>query len=896
MDTGDMRRILKLAVKLDVPSIIRGFKLESMLEEEHIMEYLVETLSTKNRIDALGALLDQNIPIHVNANLLMKILSRSQDDHFFNTVVLGQCLGYTNRPDELDEQFATDIDDLLYYLSGGFSSLFKPEWILSSLPRDAHEDALQVLAIWALLMNETDLVKCLWAYSSEPLPLALILARVARTLAYESREWFYYEERLLELSNYMKKVSVTLLDRLYEECPLKAYGELCRPLETFNQLTLSQLAFETNNRLFIAHECCQKWLHFLLYKDLHFRPVIRIPNWLKIILAAFLVFPIKWWFAIRPSKFAYLKHKAKHTPSPTLALLENEKNHRNCRPSSMYSVHSLKSGAYFRDDLASTVSRDERLILAPTMTGGSATPSGQSSLMQQFVIDDVDETLITNFPQTSRLRRTTIASSNLRQPTTENFKHTESGIDLSKFYATPIVKYWISLIFRLLYLFVFSYSVALPGCGDFILDLFIWIWSLMWWLESLWVLKSRTIYTSWKQMRWATFDVVFVAILLLILLVFKVGGLFHIKVILLLGAYPAKVLWAVFLVYQCYATLFIYVPLSPVLGPLLVRVRLMILRDFTNFLILVFLAVCSGAISIKAILYPDLEANSTVVGESLSWAWLSLFTIDLSVLKESQECSTSTLQQNMPYCSKISGYGDAHCPTQSWIAYFTVVEYLIVIKLICWPLLFALFARTAKNVDQEADRIWKYQLYGLGSDFSYRPFLPPPLTALFFLGACCCQLTGCITGVLYRITSTRIDHPDVHYSSPLRKTSHNRYRHVRNSMGESLPNYWNRLAVGIWKEKFVQHDNKMTRTDQHLREALHSLLSTSNVNLDSSLKEFKSNATTADQGTTTIRLIVNPEFRTWNLIIPNYYPPYFSKPVHEFPNDIQKYAEDDSEV
>jgi hypothetical protein len=115
-------------------------------------------------------------------------------------------------------------------------------------------------------------------------------------------------------------------------------------------------------------------------------------------------------------------------------------------------------------------------------------------------------------------------------------------------------------------------------------------------------------------------------------------------------------------------------------------------------------------------------------------------------------------------------------------------------------------------------------------------------------------------------------------------------------MGESLPSYWNRLAVGIWKEKFVQHDNKMTRTDQHLREALHSLLSTSNVNLDSSLKEFKPNTKTVDQSTTTIRLIVNPEFRTWNLIIPNYYPPYFSKPIHEFPNDVQKYAEDDSEV
>lgn len=50
----------------------------------------------------------------------------------------------------------------------------------------------------------------------------------------------------MELSTYMKTTSVTLLDRLYEESPLKAYGELCYPLDSFNHLTLSQLAFEVD--------------------------------------------------------------------------------------------------------------------------------------------------------------------------------------------------------------------------------------------------------------------------------------------------------------------------------------------------------------------------------------------------------------------------------------------------------------------------------------------------------------------------------------------------------------------------------------------------------------------------------------------------------------------------
>lgn len=40
-------------------------------------------------------------------------------------------------------------------------------------------------------------------------------------------------------------------------------------------------------------------------------------------------------------------------------------------------------------------------------------------------------------------------------------------------------------------------------------------------------------------------------------------------------------------------------------------------------------------------------------------------------------------------------------------------------QLILWPILFAFFAKTAKSVDEEADKIWKYQMYSLVTEFRF---------------------------------------------------------------------------------------------------------------------------------------------------------------------------------
>ncbi|VDN23090.1 unnamed protein product [Cylicostephanus goldi] len=132
---------------------------------------------------------------------------------------------------------------------------------------------------------------------------------------------------------------------------------------------------------------------------------------------------------------------------------------------------------------------------------------------------------------------------------------------LCLFYSTPIVKYWLSLIFRLLHIALLAYSVLLPGCGNLTLDAIVWMWTFIAWIEAVWVLNMRNHYTPLSLMPWR----------------------------MLSNVYPIRVFSAFFLLYWCYATIFFYIPLSELFGPIVVRVKLMILRDFTNFLILVAL-------------------------------------------------------------------------------------------------------------------------------------------------------------------------------------------------------------------------------------------------------------------------------------------------------------------
>ena len=98
-------------------------------------------------------------------------------------------------------------------------------------------------------------------------------------------------------------------------------------------------------------------------------------------------------------------------------------------------------------------------------------------------------------------------------------------------------------------------------------------------------------------------------------------------------AYELRASWALFLLYECHKTLFVYVPLSSVLGPMLVRIRLMVTRDLVNFTLLMSLLVASSAVAIKATLFPDLSAQPAVMAETFGWTFQQLFITDLGAFQ-----------------------------------------------------------------------------------------------------------------------------------------------------------------------------------------------------------------------------------------------------------------------
>ncbi|VDM72169.1 unnamed protein product [Strongylus vulgaris] len=199
---------------------------------------------------------------------------------------------------------------------------------------------------------------------------------MAKSLARESHDWFFYEESLQRLADSLSGSAVSLVDKVHRTSPNKAYQLLCQPLEGFHGATLSQLAFQFNIRGLVAHESCQRWVHRLLYGQLQTCSSSFLPRWLKTLLAAVFILPIRWWICVRSNLSI---HSGSEKKSPTVALLEMGRQPKRVRAISTYSVISGRS-----DVLSAVAAGHSMPQLALTE---SATPQ---SMVFPLNIEDVD--------------------------------------------------------------------------------------------------------------------------------------------------------------------------------------------------------------------------------------------------------------------------------------------------------------------------------------------------------------------------------------------------------------------------------------------------------------------------------------------------------------------------
>ena len=72
-------------------------------------ELLCECVAHDDRVSFLASVLETRPQLNVNSNMLIR-MANAADQHFYTTIILSHCMDYSAVPEEIDEQFAHDVN------------------------------------------------------------------------------------------------------------------------------------------------------------------------------------------------------------------------------------------------------------------------------------------------------------------------------------------------------------------------------------------------------------------------------------------------------------------------------------------------------------------------------------------------------------------------------------------------------------------------------------------------------------------------------------------------------------------------------------------------------------------------------------------------------------------
>ena len=165
--------------------------------------------------------------------------------------------------------------------------------------RHAEKKALNFLIIFAILMNRHKLAKMLWKRTEDPVPVALACAMMYKNLLPYCQE-NYIRAQIEKNQTDFAECAVGLLDASFKENDPRSYTVLQEKYSDWNNCTALELAYNSKNRNFIAHPCCQKMLTKRLFGHIQIREfnkdfLMDLPSWVKVIMSAFFFFPMYFW-------------------------------------------------------------------------------------------------------------------------------------------------------------------------------------------------------------------------------------------------------------------------------------------------------------------------------------------------------------------------------------------------------------------------------------------------------------------------------------------------------------------------------------------------------------------------------------------------------------------------
>ena len=207
----------------------------------------------------------------------------------------------------------------------------------------------------------------------------------------------------------------------------------------------------------------------------------------------------------------------------------------------------------------------------------------------------------------------------------------------------PYTKFWINFICYISYLVLFGIVTLWPCCGNLILDSVLWLWTATIAIEDTRIAYKNYL-TSSVSITGSVFEIAIMIMFLVSFFFVRIVGSWDVD----LGidkVFASKFILCGFLLYFYYRTLFIFLPISHRLGPMLVRMKLMVKHDFTTYLRLFLIFMTAGGIAMNSMLYPFQPVDWDLMKRVFIYrGFMQIFAIDkFDLERPTDECEKTGL-------------------------------------------------------------------------------------------------------------------------------------------------------------------------------------------------------------------------------------------------------------
>uniref|UniRef100_A0A669CAS4 Transient receptor potential cation channel, subfamily M, member 2 n=1 Tax=Oreochromis niloticus TaxID=8128 RepID=A0A669CAS4_ORENI len=285
-------------------------------------------------------------------------------------------------------------------------------------------------------------------------------------------------------------------------------------------------------------------------------------------------------------------------------------------------------------------------------------------------------------------------------------------------YTSPQVKFYWNIVFYFAFLFLFAVVLMIdfqstPSAGELLL--YIWLLSVV--CEEVRQVRNSKMYINEF---WNILDV-------LSIILFLIGLVFRLTTELF---YLGKIILCIDFVVFCLRLMAIFT-ISRTLGPKIIIVRKMMM-DMFFFMFLLSIWVVAYGVAKQGILIHNENRLAWIIRGVVYEPYLIIFgqfpkNIDNTEF-DMNSCSVNATDPLKPKCPVLNENQSPVFP--EWLTIIMLCVYLLFANILLLNLLIAIFNFTFEEVQDNTDKIWKFQRYELIKEYHSRPAAPPPFIIL----------------------------------------------------------------------------------------------------------------------------------------------------------------------